>query len=303
MAIGNLTDLHAFATVARLRSFRRAAVELGVSPSALSHTLRSLEDKLGLRLLNRTTRSVAPTAAGEMLLGRLSPALLDIQSALDEVNAFRDSPLGTLRINASRPAAELVLAPLVTAFLQRHPGMEVELVTDDRLVDIVAEGFDAGVRFGERLQQDMVAIPLGPSQRFVVVASPSYLARHGTPESPRELDQHRCIRLRFPSGSIYHWEFSRAEESLEIEVNGPLTVGEMSLQVSAAEAGLGLAYVYHQYAAPGLTAGRLVTVLDDWRPEIPGFFLYYPSRRLMPAGLRAFVELLKEQREQFIPQP
>lgn len=295
MSATSLSDLHAFACVARLRSFRRAAAELEVSPSALSHALRNLETRLGVRLLNRTTRSVAPTEAGERLLARLSPALRDLQGALDEVNAFRDSPLGSLRLNAPRPACELVLAPLVAAFLARHPDMQVELVADDALVDIVAAGFDAGVRFGERLQQDMVAIPIGPPQRFIVVASPDYLARHGVPRTPRELTAHRCIRIRFPGGALYRWEFSRAGESLEIEVNGALTVGEMPLMIHAAEQGLGLAYVYASYAADALAAGRLVSVLDDWRAQDERFYLYYPSRRLLPAGLRAFVALVRAQ--------
>lgn len=295
MSAASLSDLHAFACVARLRSFRRAAAELEVSPSALSHALRNLETRLGVRLLNRTTRSVAPTEAGERLLARLSPALRDLQGALDEVNAFRDSPLGSLRLNAPRPACELVLAPLVAAFLARHPDMQVELVADDALVDIVAAGFDAGVRFGERLQQDMVAIPIGPPQRFIVVASPDYLARHDVPRTPRELTAHRCIRIRFPGGALYRWEFSRAGESLEIEVNGALTVGEMPLMIHAAEQGLGLAYVYASYAADALAAGRLVSVLDDWRAQDERFYLYYPSRRLLPAGLRAFVALVRAQ--------
>jgi DNA-binding transcriptional LysR family regulator len=196
-----LTDLQAFATVARLRSFRRAATDIGVSPSALSHSLRGLEARLGVRLLNRTTRSVAPTPAGEALLARLAPALVDIEAALEAVNAHRDSPVGSLRINTPRPAARWVLAPLVARFLGLHPGMKVELVCDDALVDIVAAGFDAGVRFGETLQQDMVAVPLGPPQRFVVVASPAYLAAHGRPHSPRDLREHRCICIRFPSGA------------------------------------------------------------------------------------------------------
>lgn len=288
-----LNDLQAFAAVARTRSFRRAAAELSVSPSALSHALRGLETRLGVRLLNRTTRSVAPTEVGERLLNRLAPALLDIHGALEEVNAFRDSPLGTLRINAPRAACELVLAPLVGRFLATHPGMRVELVAENAFVDIVADGFDAGVRFGESLQQDMIAVPLGPPQRFVVVGSPAYLAAHGTPGSPRELAQHQCVRIRFPNGSSYRWEFARGSERLEIEVDGPLAVGEMPLMIAAAEQGLGLAYVYAQYATSPIAAGRLTTVLEDWCPEIPGFYLYYPSRRLMPAGLKAFVDLLR----------
>ncbi|MGE3861186.1 MAG: LysR family transcriptional regulator [Burkholderiaceae bacterium] len=285
-----LNDLQAFAAVARTRSFRRAAAELGVSPSALSHALRGLEERLGVRLLNRSTRSVAPTEAGERLLARLAPALREIGGALDAINEFRDSPIGTLRINAPRAACEWVLAPLIVRFLAAHPGMRVELVDDDSLADIVADGFDAGVRFGESLQQDMVAVPLGPAQRFVVVASPAYLARRGRPADPRELP---CVRIRFPSGACYRWAFARGEQRLDVEVDGPLTLGDMRLMVQAAEQGLGLAYVYAQYAQDAVAAGRLVTVLDDWRPPEAGFFLYYPSRRLLPNGLRAFVELLR----------
>lgn len=293
MKRADLADLQAFACVARLRSFRRAALELGVSPSALSHTVNGLESRLGVRLLHRTTRSVAPTEAGQGLLERLAPALLDIDAALDEVNAFRDSPRGTLRLNAPRVAAEYVLAPLASRFLRAHPGMQLEIVADDALVDIVAAGFDAGVRFGERLQQDMVAVPLGGPQRFVVVASPAYLAAHGTPAEPHELARHRCIRVRFPSGAVYRWAFEKDGEKQEVEVRGPLEVGEMPLMIRAAEDGLGLAYVYEPCARAALDAGRLRSVLDDWRPPEPGFFLYYPSRRRLPAGLRAFVDLLQ----------
>lgn len=296
MSLTSLADLQSFAAVARLRSFRKAAAELGVSPSALSHALRGLEARLGVRLLNRTTRSVSPTEAGQRLLARLSPTLRELDDALDEINSFRDSPVGTLRLNVPRAAAEYVLAPLATRFLLDNPGLRLEIVADDNLIDIVAAGFDAGVRFGERLAQDMVAVPLGPPQRFVVVGSPAYLAEHGIPRTPQQLSEHRCIRIRFPNGSIYRWEFSRGNEKLEVEVDGPLDVGEMPLMVRAAEDGLGLAYVYEQAAAAALAAGRLVTVLDDWRPPEPGFFLYYPSRRLLPAGLRAFVELLQNTR-------
>lgn len=298
MSLASLADLQSFAAVARLRSFRQAAAELGVSPSALSHALRGLEARLGVRLLNRTTRSVSPTEAGQRLLARLSPTLQELADALDEINSFRDSPVGTLRLNVPRAAAEYVLAPLASRFLREYPGMRLEIVTDDKLIDIVAAGFDAGVRFGERLAQDMIAVPLGPPQRFVVVASPAYLAEHGRPTTPQQLSEHRCIRIRFPNGSIYRWEFSRGGEKLEVEVDGPLDVADMPLMVRAAEDGLGLAYVYEQAAAAALAAGRLVTVLDDWRPAEPGFFLYYPSRRLLPAGLRAFIAMLKQDEGQ-----
>lgn len=290
----NLNDLQAFAVVARLRSFRQAAQELDVSPSALSHAMRTLESRLGVRLLNRTTRSVSPTEAGQALLDRLSPALLDIASALEEINVFRQSPIGTLRINAPRSAVEYVLAPLATRFLRENPGMRLELVAENRLVDIVAEGFDAGVRFGERLAQDMIAVPLGPPQRFVVVAAPAYLAEFGIPRQPRELVGHRCICQRYANGTTLHWFFSKDGEKMEIEVSGPLAISEMGLALSTAMEGLGFAFVYEQMAAPALADGRLVSVLDDWRPAETGFFLYYPSHRLVPAGLRAFIDLARQ---------
>lgn len=294
MQTSQLTDLQAFATVARLCSFRKAAVEIGVTPSALSHTMRSLEARLGIRLLNRTTRSVSPTEAGQQLLTRLSPALLDIASALEEVNAFRDSPMGTLRINAPKAASQWVLAPLVSGFLAAHPGMRVEVVSDDAFVDIVADGFDAGVRFGESLQQDMVAVPLGGTQRFVVIGSPAYIAQHGKPKHPKDLQDHRCMRVRFPSGAYYRWEFAKRKQKLDIDVDGPLATNDLHLMVEAAKAGLCLTYTYEQFALPGVESGELVTVLDDWCPTVPGFFLYYPSRKLMPAGLRAFVDYIKQ---------
>lgn len=289
----DLPDLKLLACIARHLSFRLAADELGVSASAVSHSVRALEAKVGVRLFNRTTRSVALTPAGQTLLGRIAPALQDIAQALDSINAYRDSPQGLLRLNAPRPAGELVLAPLISDFLKQHPGAKVEVVLDDALVDIVEAGFDAGVRYGESLQQDMVAIPIGPPQRFVVVASPEFVARHGHPDSPRELPNYPCIGLRFPSGVRYRWEFEKEGERLEVDVNGPLTAGEMPLMVQAAQDGLGFAFVYEQYAQRGLASGQLVSVLDAWCPYVPGFFLYYPNRRLSPATLRAFVDTVR----------
>lgn len=291
-----MAHLQAFAAVARLRSFRRAAGELGVSPSALSHTLRVLEGSLGIRLLNRTTRSVAPTEAGEALLARLEPALRGVQLALESVNVFRDSPMGLLRINAPRAACELVLAPMVARFISSCPGMRVELVADDGIVDIVAAGFDAGVRFGERLQQDMVAMPIGEAQRFVVVAAPSYLSQGPALRHPRDLHLHSCIRLRFPSQAVYQWEFERRRERLEVEVDGPVTLNDMASIVGVAVAGTGLAYVYEQYASAAIERGALVTVLDSWCPPESAFQFYYPSRTLLSAGLSAFVAQIRGER-------
>lgn len=294
MSPPSLHDLQAFATVARLSSFRKAALELGVTPSALSHSMRALETRLGLRLLNRTTRSVSPTEAGQLLLERLTPALADIASAIDEVNAYRDTPMGTLRINAPRAAANWVLPAIVAQFMKTHPGMRVEVVSDDAFVDIVAAGFDAGVRYGESLQQDMVAVPMGPPQEFLVVASPNYVAQHGIPKHPRDLQQHTCIRFRFPSGAYYRWEFRKRQHQLAIDVNGPLTTNDTHLMLQCAEAGLGIGYAYAQQARPLIEAGRLISVLEDWIPPAERLYLYYPSRRGMSAGLRAFVETIKQ---------
>jgi len=293
MSNPRLPDLISFATVARLRSFRGAALELGVSASALSHAVRGLEERLGVRLLNRTTRSVTPSQAGQRLLERLGPALRDIDDALDDVNTFRDTPIGTLRLNVPRSAAHLLLAPLMARYLAAHPQMRLEITTDDGLVDIVAGGYDAGVRFGESLQGDMVAVPLGPPQRLVVVAAPAYLTRHGAPATPRELRAHACIRFRFPSGKFYRWEFAKGGQALEIDVDGPLALGEAELMIRAAEDGVGLACALDAQVEPRVQSGALVRVLEDWCPMIPGFYLYYPSRRQMAGGLRAFVEMIR----------
>jgi DNA-binding transcriptional LysR family regulator len=289
-----LSDLHAFAVVARLRSFRRAATELGVSPSALSHSLRGLEERLGVRLLNRTTRSVTPSEAGQRLLARLAPALRDIGDALEDINDFRDTPAGTLRLNVPRSAAHTLLAPLISKYLAAYPQMQVEVAVDDGLIDIVAGGFDAGVRFGESLQGDMVAVPLGPRQRLAVVASRAYLKSRGTPQTPHDLARHNCIRHRFPSGRYYHWEFERAGVAVQVDVQGSLTLGEQELMLRAAEEGVGIACTFEALAQPRLKARKLARVLEDWCPPMPGYYLYYPSRRQMPAGLRAFVEMARQ---------
>lgn len=293
MSGAKISDLISFATVARLRSFRGAALELGVSASALSHALRGLEERLGVRLLNRTTRSVVPSEAGQRLLERLGPALRDIDDALDDVNAFRDTPIGTLRLNVPRSAAHLLLAPLMARYLAAYPQMRLEIAADNGLVDIVAAGYDAGVRFGETLQGDMVAIPLGPPQRLVVVAAPSYIAKHGAPATPQDLRAHACIRLRFPSGKLYRWEFAKDGQAMEIEVDGPLTLGETELMIRAAEDGVGLACALDAEVEERVRSGKLLRVLEDWCPQIPGFYLYYPSRRQMAGGLRALVEMLR----------
>ncbi len=288
-----LADLKLLNTIAKHLSFRQAAQELGLTASAISHSVRLIEAKLGVRMFSRTTRSVALTPAGRQLLERVAPALQDISAAIDGINAFRDSPQGLLRINAPRPAGELVLGPIVAEFLRRYPEVEVEVVLDDAFVDIVEAGFDAGVRYGESLQQDMVATPLGPAQRLIVVASPALLARVGTPASPRDLLQLPCVRIRFPSGARYAWEFEKAGEKLTIDVEGRLTAGEMPLLLQAALAGVGFTYLYEPYAQAALQSGALIRVLDDWCPTIPGFYLYYPNRRQPTATLRAFLDTIK----------
>lgn len=289
----DLADLKLLSTVARHLSFRMAAQELGLSASAVSHAVRSIEERLGVRMFSRTTRSVALTPAGRQLLDLVGPALQDIAAAIDGINDFRDTPQGLLRINAPRPAGELVLGPLVAEFLTRHPKTEVELVLDDGFVDIVEGGFDAGVRYGESLQQDMVALPLGPAQRLMVVGAPALLERVGTPHTPRDLLTLPCVRIRFPSGARYAWEFEKAGEKIAVDVEGRLTVGEMPLMLQAALAGVGFAYMYEPYAREALASGALVSVLDDWCPPIPGFYLYYPSRKLPTATLAAFIEMVK----------
>ncbi|WP_020656822.1 LysR family transcriptional regulator [Massilia niastensis] len=290
-------DLNLFLCIARHRSFTRAAVEMNVSPSALSHALRTLEERLGLRLFNRTTRSVALTAAGERLYARLAPAFQDIADALEDLNSFRGKPSGLLRLSAGRIAARMVLLPVVARFLRAYPEMRVEIDDNDALVDIVAGGFDAGVRLGERLEADMVAVPVGPPMRSIVVASPELLARIPAPRSPQDLTTLPCIRHRFPSGALYRWEFERAGVEVETEIDGPLMLGDVGLMVDAALAGAGLAYVFEMQVAEHLAAGRLVQLLADWCPSYPGMHLYYPSRRQMPATLKAFVDFIREERQ------
>ncbi len=289
-----LGDLTAFAAIVTHRSFRMAADELGLSPSNLSHMMRGLETRLGVRLLHRTTRSVAPTQAGEQLVAQLRPILHDLDDALTGAEAFGAQPAGRLRINASEPAARLLLRSVVPTFLKRYPEMSLDLVTEGRLVDIVAEGFDAGVRLGEAVPQDMIAVRFGGSIRFVVVAAPSYLANHAPPQTPDDLQRHSCIRVRLPSGKPYRWEFEQHGQELILDVPGRLTLDNPGLMLEAAAAGLGVAYVSDRLAAPFIEGGVLVTLLEDWSPPIPGLFLYYSGRRNLLPGLRAFMDVLRE---------
>lgn len=293
MATDNLTHLAAFAAVARHRSFRRAAAELALSTSAVSYAIRALEERLGVGLFHRTTRSVSLTEAGQRLMERLQPALGQVSDALEEMNQFRATPAGLLRINAARAAVPTQLSPRLADFLRAHPDVRIEVTENDGLVDIVAEGFDAGVRLHEFVPEDMVAVPLGPALRGMIVASPAYLARHEPPQHPRDLLRHQCVRFRFASGHLYKWQFERGDEALEIDVQGRITLSEQTTIVRAVLDGLGIAYVLKDAARPWLASGQLVSMLEDWSPPFPGFVLYYPRQRQMTSALRAFVDLLR----------
>jgi DNA-binding transcriptional LysR family regulator len=292
-----LFELNAVAAISAHRSFRAAATELGISRSALSHAIAGLEKRLGVRLINRTTRSVSLSEAGEHFLARVSPALREIAGAMEDVNAFRDTPTGTLRINLKERAAHQILRPVVAKFLRRYPDMNVELAMEGRPIDIVAEGFDAGVRLAESVPQDMVAIPCGPDSRFIVVGAPAYFERASVPRSPSDLLDHECIRRRMPGGKLYRWEFEKRGEETAVDVSGRLTLDNDILMVEAAVEGLGLAFVSDFWVTGHLAAGNLQAVLEDWTPPFPGLRLYYPGHRHMTAGLRAFVDMLREERK------
>lgn len=292
----DLYALDSFAAVARHSNFRRAAVERGVSASTLSQAIRDLEARMGVRLLNRTTRSVALTDAGAALLERLQPALLEIGEAVAVARSSQAEPQGALRINAPEPAVELVLAPMVAEFLALHPAVRLEVTSEARFVDIVAGGYDAGVRWGESLAQDMVAVSLGPPQRFVVAASPALIARVGTPTHPRDLLTMPCLRVRFASGAEPAWEFEKDGEPLQITPPARLLCGNVHLMLRAAIDGVGFVPTFDGYAQPHLESGALVEVLADWSETFPGPYLYYPSRRTMPSPLRAFVDFVQARR-------
>ncbi len=296
MQQADFADLDGFTAVARARGFRAAAALRNVSASSLSEAVRRLETRLGVRLLNRTTRSVTPTEAGQKLLERLSPALADVALALDEVNAFRDSPTGTLRLNVPVVVAKVMMPRLIPKFLAQNPGVAVEIVAEDNFIDVLAAGYDAGVRYDERLEKDMIAVPLSGPQRFVVVGSPAYFAAHGRPAHPREVLDHACIRHRFASGVSYPWEFEKDGEVIRLDPPGRLTTTDADLKHAACEAGVGLMATFEDFVAEAVAAGRLEAVLEDWLPPFTGPYLYYPSRRHMPAPLRAFVDFVKAER-------
>ncbi|MFM0019680.1 LysR family transcriptional regulator [Paraburkholderia azotifigens] len=289
----DLSDLKAFVAVTAARGFRNAASTRGVSASSLSEAVRRLEHQLGVRLLNRTTRSVTPTEAGQRLFERLAPAFGEISTALDAINVFRDSPTGTLRLNVPSIVAREVLPAMLSRFLAEHPGITVDVASNDTFIDILAAGFDAGIRYDERIERDMIAVPIGPPmQRFVAAASPAYLKQHGEPEHPDELVRHACIGHRFESGVLAVWEFTRGDEAVRIVPNGPLIASTIDLERRAAVDGLGIVYSFDELLRPALDDGTLVPILRDWWQSFTGPRLYYASREHMPAPLRAFVDFV-----------
>jgi DNA-binding transcriptional LysR family regulator len=288
-------SLAAFAIVAEERSFTRAAARLGVSPSALSHTMRRLEERLRIQLLARSTRSVSTTEAGERLLARLGPAIDEISSAVEDLGRLLERPSGQVRITASRSAARMVVAPVLPRFTQAYPDIVVEVVIDPALTNIVAQRFDAGIRLGESLEKDVVAVPVTGHLRMAVVGTPQYFASHPAPSTPQDLRKHRCINFRLPSaGTIYKWEFTKAQHSIEVGVEGPLVFDDEGMIIDAALAGMGLAYLFEDQAASLVKAGALTRVLEDWCAPFPGFFLYYPGRRQVSPALAAFIDALRE---------
>lgn len=289
-----LNDLDAVLAVARRSAFRGAALDLGMSPTALSSAIAKLEAHLGVRLFHRTTRSVSLTDAGRAFVEQVAPGLEGIRGAMDAARSRQARPSGMLRINTFATAAREILAPLVLEYLRRHPGVHVDVVTEGRLVDIVADGFDFGVRVADLVPTDMVAIPLGRPQRHAVVASPAYLEKHGRPRVPPDLLRHRCVRVRLPNGSLFRWEFRKRGQTAAIDVTGPLTLDESSLSLIAVLDGIGLGYFMEPDVRGDIEAGRLVRVLEDWTPELAPLCLYHPGRRNASAAHKAFVGLARE---------
>ena len=289
-----IADLTAFLAVARERSFTRAAAQLGVSPSALSHSMRKLEERLGVRLLTRTTRSVAPTGAGDRLIAAVGPHFDGIEAGLADLTELRDKPAGTIRITTVDHAAETVLWPALSKFLAKYPDIQVDLIVDNTLRDIVVERFDAGIRMGERLARDMIAVRIGPDIRLAAVATPSYFAEHGKPKTPQDLAQHRCINMRFATlGNVYTWEFEKGSREINVKVEGQLTVNDIAVIKRATLEGVGIGFIPQDMIQPQLASGDLVRVLADWTPPFPGYHLYYPSRRQQSPAFALLVEALR----------
>ncbi|WP_454817242.1 LysR family transcriptional regulator [Labrys neptuniae] len=293
MAKASLVELEAVAAVARSGGFRAAARELGISSSALSHAIATLEERLGVRLFNRTTRSVALSPAGEQFVGEITPALTAIEDAIDHAGEHSAEPTGTLRINTSLGAARMFLTPLFLEYASLYRRVEVEIVTEGALVDVTGQGFDAGIRLAEAVPPDMIAVPILPEIRSLVVGTPDYFKRRGVPKVPTDLSRHRCIRARMASGKLYRWEFERRGETMLIDVPGTLTLDESSLMLEAALAGVGLTYLAEPVVAEYIAAHRLMVVLEDWTPPYPGPCLYFAGRRHIPARLRALIDLIR----------
>jgi DNA-binding transcriptional LysR family regulator len=293
MRTTDLSELAAFDAVARHRSFRRASEERGVTASAISHAVSNLEARVGIRLLNRTTRSVSLTDAGAMLLAQLSPAFAEIGSALDALNQFRDTPFGKVRINAPNSVAPFVLGPVIGKLIARNPNLELEIVATDRLIDIVEEGFDAGIRLGESLRDGMTAVKIHPRIRFAVVGSPAYFERHPIPKKPADLTGHACIRNMYPTGTAYAWSFSRGDEAVDYEPSGPISLHDHELMIETALSGVALAYVWESRARPYIDSGRLIECLQPWCPPEDWLYLYYPTRKYISAGLRAVIDAMR----------
>jgi DNA-binding transcriptional LysR family regulator len=287
-----LPAVAAFARVAELGSFSKAAAQVGVTPSALSQTVRALETRLGTRLLHRTTRHVSVTEAGARFLQRILPALEQFQSAVTELEALRVEPSGTLRLSLPRIAMRGIVAPMLEEFCRRYPKICLDLIADDRFVDLVDERFDAGIRLGEHLAQEMIAVRVSAEQRTAVVASPRYFARHAPPNTPQDLHQHRCIRFRFGSGAIYRWEFTTAGQDFDIDVDGPLVCNDNNLMLEAARQGVGIAHMMEDLVREDLKQGTLIRVLENWCAPFPGYYLYYPSRDQMPLKLRVLIDFM-----------
>ena len=293
MRATDLSELAAFAAVARHLSFRRAGEERGVTASAISHAVQNLEDRIGIRLLNRTTRSVSLTEAGELLKSHVEPALGEMTSALEALNQFRDTPFGKVRINVANSIAPFVVGRIIGPLLAKNPNLQLEISATDRLVDIVEEGFDAGIRFGERVTEGMIALRIKPELRLVVVGSPAYFERRPKPLTPHDLKRHLCIQNMFPSGARYAWDFEKDGQAISFQPNGPLALDDHELMTQAALGGVALAYVWENRVETLIASGALVQVLDEWcQPEEP-LYLYYPSRRHMSAGFRAVIDAMK----------
>ena len=288
-------ELSAFVAVAERKNFAKAAAYLGIVPSTLSQTIRSLEERLGVRLLYRTTRSVSITEAGERLLTRIRPAFEELNGAVESIGYFRNTPTGTLRLSVSTVPARMILAPLLKDFLVAYPAINLDITVDNTTSDIVSGRFDAGIRYGRRIEQDMLLIKVSPQSRIIAVASPDYLAAHPLPKTPEDLHHHACIRFRLDAQQLVPWEFEKNKKKIEIAVNGPLIVNDVDLMVKAARDGIGIGYMMEAYMAEDIKAGRLIPMLADWSPAYHSYYLYYVSRRQLPVPLKVFIEFLRKR--------